>query len=230
MTPKDAPMNCNTYPLYSATLLTVLIMAGASPLTHAADSDGDGINDLFDNCSQIANPLQIDADDDGFGNRCDPDLNNSGIVNFADVAIFSGVYLSADPVADFDSSGAVNFIDFSLVADFYLSPPGPGAVIPTYTADAQPIFADKCAPCHTSLGSGGHNIGSTYADAFLDANNPSCAGLNVAQCALIRIQNGSMPRGAGCTGDPVLDVGNSACLSADQQFIIQAWIDGGLPE
>lgn len=223
-------MKTLTFLLKPVSLLLALIIAAVPYTAYAADSDGDGINDFIDNCSQISNALQIDADSDGFGNRCDPDLDNSGVVNFADVALFSGLFLSTDPVADFDSNGAVNFGDFSLLAAFFLSPPGPGAVSPTYTADAQPIFADKCAPCHTSLGLGGHNIGSSYVDALMPAGNFSCTGLNVAQCALMRIQNGSMPQGGGCSGDPALDAGNSNCLTADQQLTIQAWIDGGLPE
>ena len=47
------------------------------------DADGDGIPDAGDNCTEVANPTQCDTNDDGYGNACDADIDNSGIVNFA---------------------------------------------------------------------------------------------------------------------------------------------------
>jgi len=35
------------------------------------DSDGDGVNDQYDNCPYTPNPNQLDTDDDGFGDACD---------------------------------------------------------------------------------------------------------------------------------------------------------------
>jgi hypothetical protein len=43
----------------------------------------------------------------------------------------------------------------------------------------------------------------------------------------LRIQNGTMPFGAGCTGNPVLDAGKPACVTAAQQQTIQSWISQG---
>ncbi|MDH3588073.1 MAG: pullulanase-type alpha-1,6-glucosidase, partial [Gammaproteobacteria bacterium] len=54
---------------------------------NVVDSDGDGIADAIDNCSELANTDQRDTNGDGFGNRCDPDFNNDGVVNFTDLAI-----------------------------------------------------------------------------------------------------------------------------------------------
>ena len=39
------------------------------------DDDGDGISDSVDNCADVANPDQADADDDGLGDACDAQPN-----------------------------------------------------------------------------------------------------------------------------------------------------------
>lgn len=52
-----------------------------------ADSDVDGISDGQDNCPQVANPDQADADDDGRGDACDgvnDDLDSDGVPNDED--------------------------------------------------------------------------------------------------------------------------------------------------
>jgi hypothetical protein len=53
------------------------------------DRDGvpDGIGDACDDCTAVADAAQRDADADGYGNGCDPDLNNDGVVNFTDLAM-----------------------------------------------------------------------------------------------------------------------------------------------
>jgi len=102
---------------------------------------------------------------------------------------------------------------------------------PTFANDIAAILGAKCAGCHTGgAGSGGHNIGDTASDAAKNAGNPSCSGLTVAECSILRIKDGSMPLGAGCSGDPATDAGNAACLTADEQALVQAWVDAGAPE
>ncbi len=96
-------------------------------IVQAVDSDGDGLFDDQDNCRDLANPAQLDPDADGFGNRCDPDFNNDFIVNFQDLQLFGGRFLSADVEADLNGDGSVNFIDLAIFSDFFLLPPGPGA-------------------------------------------------------------------------------------------------------
>jgi len=107
------------------------------------------------------------------------------------------------------------------------------APAPTYTNDVQPIFFEKCNPCHTGDGFGGHNIGTHYDDAFLPASIfPECVdpGLLIGQCTIVLIQEGEMPFGEGCSGDPDQDAGDPNCLTQEEQDTIQAWIDAGMPE
>ncbi len=91
------------------------------------DSDGDGAFDAEDNCTVLSNPEQIDTDGDGFGNACDADLNNDGIVNFIDLSVFSGLFLGPDTVADFNGDGSVNFLDLIIMQNQFFLPPGPAA-------------------------------------------------------------------------------------------------------
>ena len=48
------------------------------------DRDRDGIQDSLDNCPDIPNSDQHDADGDGMGDVCDPDADNDGIRNEKD--------------------------------------------------------------------------------------------------------------------------------------------------
>jgi len=101
----------------------------------AGESDPPG-----DNCVGISNPDQRDTDGDGFGNRCDPDLNNDGIVNFADLAEFKKVFGFEEPGdmsyytgfmsehADFDGSGRVDYDDLEIMRVFFGKAPGTSGV------------------------------------------------------------------------------------------------------
>ncbi len=90
------------------------------------DSDSDGVADSVDNCTDIANADQTDADADGYGNACDSDFNNDCVVNFIDIAAFAGEFLGTNAVFDINSDGAVNFLDFVVVSQEFLQVPGPG--------------------------------------------------------------------------------------------------------
>lgn len=99
----------------------------------------------------------------------------------------------------------------------------------TFT-DAHPAFTFNCSPCHSSLGSGGFNIAAPNINtAYSQSQLISyyVPGQTKGFSSLVRIQDGSMPQGAGCTGNPALDIGNSACLTAAEQAVVQAWINDG---
>ena len=106
---------------------TATALVGTGTFT---DSDADGVGNLFDNCIGIPNPDQRDTDGDGFGNRCDADLNNSGFVNAADLAIFKSRFGTAEPNADFNGSGFVNAGDLAIFKSLFGRAPGPSGIRP----------------------------------------------------------------------------------------------------
>ena len=96
------------------------------------DTDGDGILDdgdlsgvagdcpcqagqsriCDDNCRATANAGQADTDDDGYGNQCDCDLNNDGLVGQADFIEFRANWGANGGVADFNADDRVGQADF----------------------------------------------------------------------------------------------------------------------
>src|SRR4030095_9717773 len=93
------------------------------------DTDADGIGDRLDNCTLIANADQRDTNGDGYGNACDPDLNNDNFVNFSDLGILKSAFFTTDPDADFNGDGAVNFVDLGTMKAFFFLPPGPSGLV-----------------------------------------------------------------------------------------------------
>lgn len=74
---------------------------------YTEDPDGDGVDDLVDNCLTDANPLQEDLDGDGVGDVCDPDADGDGLINVyeTDTGVWVGpTDTGSDPLA-FDSDG-----------------------------------------------------------------------------------------------------------------------------
>jgi hypothetical protein len=99
------------------------------------DADGDGVPDADDNCTLLANPTQCDSDGDGYGNLCDGDLDNSGIVNFADLGLMKAAFFSTpaspnwNPDADLDCNGSVSFVDLGGLKSEFFGPPGPSGLV-----------------------------------------------------------------------------------------------------
>ena len=55
---------------------------------------------MGDDCTLVPNPAQSDADHDGFGNACDPDFDENGVVNFGDLARMKSAFFGNDPIVD----------------------------------------------------------------------------------------------------------------------------------
>ena len=111
-----------------------ILFALASMAVQAVDRDGDGVVDNLDNCATVANPGQQNTNSavDGYGNRCDADLNNDGTVNLSDYSLFRAAFGGTDPLtpaqadADFNSDNEVNLSDYSIFRSFFGKVPGPG--------------------------------------------------------------------------------------------------------
>jgi hypothetical protein len=104
----------------------------SSLTTPPPDADGDLVPDADDNCTLLANADQRDTDGDGFGNRCDGDLDGSGgPVNFADLALFRSAFGTDSAHADLDGSGGtVNFADLAVFRTLFGNPAGPAGPLP----------------------------------------------------------------------------------------------------
>ncbi|MBL8685271.1 MAG: hypothetical protein JNK05_39195 [Myxococcales bacterium] len=95
---------------------------------------------------------------------------------------------------------------------------------PSYATAVQPILQARCSPCHTGGGSGGWDV-SMYATTQLASYYAS--GRTKGGAFIVRVRDGSMPAGRGCTGNPAMDSANPRCLTAMEQMTLEAWATGG---
>ena len=103
--------------------------APTSNLLGDVTQEGDGVADAINNCTLAANADQRDTNADGFGNICDPYLDNNGIVNFVDISLWAASFNTATTGdADLNGDGFANSIDYSINPDFFLQSPGLAAI------------------------------------------------------------------------------------------------------
>ena len=93
------------------------------------DADADGVPDISDNCLERANPDQRDSNGDGYGNACDPDLDNDGVVNVSDLGLMRAVFFTNDPDADLNGDNVVNSADLGRLREMFFSVPGPSLLV-----------------------------------------------------------------------------------------------------
>jgi CSLREA domain-containing protein len=105
------------------------------------DSDADGVVDDDDNCIVAANGptipdaggnSQLDTDNDFYGNICDADLNNTGLVTAHDYQILRNALNTSNALADLNGSGLVTAHDYQILRNALNKPPGPSgtALVP----------------------------------------------------------------------------------------------------
>lgn len=91
-----------------------------------------------------------------------------------------------------------------------------------------PIFEKKCADCHTVGKQGNVEVGhQDILKAYENSQQTSYTGGTIGKASLTRVSDGSMPPGAGCTGNPAADKPNDLCLDEEEYTLLQAWIESG---
>ena len=116
------------------------LMQVARPFAPVADTDGDGVPDRRDVCREQPDPDQRDSDHDGFGDACDADFDQDGVVGLGDLALFQRALRTGRriPGADLNGDGSVDERDASLASVGIHLPPGPGIGGPLGAGHGQP--------------------------------------------------------------------------------------------
>jgi hypothetical protein len=105
------------------------LAATAGPTPGGPDTDGDGVENAFDNCPAAVNPAQKDLDHDNCGDFCDCDYDNNTVCNSGDYFAFKATYLKGvgdpgyNPLADCDCNGVINSGDYFCFKTGYLTSP-----------------------------------------------------------------------------------------------------------
>jgi beta-glucanase (GH16 family) len=118
------------------------------------DTDNDGTWDEFDNCTLVANgpndtatagPSQNNTNTgipDDYGNMCDADFNDNGVVDSNDASVLFGQFgmdmtdPSFRPDVDLNGNGVIDSNDASRLFSTFGQPPGPSGLVPPPSAAA----------------------------------------------------------------------------------------------
>jgi hypothetical protein len=115
------------------------------------------------------NASQVDTNLDGFGNHCDPDVDNDGVTGISDFLLFTAGFPQpvppADPDLDFDTDAAIGIGDFLILSSFFPGPPGPSGLV---CAGSVPCTAPTNRCAHDICEEG------PALDATCDYPDPTC--------------------------------------------------------
>lgn len=146
----------------------VLTDENVSCVCPAIDTDGDGVDDIDDNCLAIANPLQENSDGDAEGDACDADDDNDGVLDVNDPCPFTSN--TGNYALNFDGSN--DFVRFDNT--FLFHEPGDATlefwVLKRTNADKSVLWTRG-----NSTDANRYNIGTTSNGLFFDYRAPSGA-------------------------------------------------------
>jgi len=104
------------------------------PAAAPIDQDQDGTLDIDDNCTVVPNAAQADSNNDGYGDLCDADYDDDGIIGGLDFTSLVASYLAkeGDPAynraVDCNGDGLIGGPDFTcFIRGFNAGAPGPSA-------------------------------------------------------------------------------------------------------
>lgn len=111
----------------------VTVVPHVTPGTEAGspsylDTDMDGVVDPRDNCKFRANANQRDTDGDLIGNACDADLDQSNVVDAADLARIQSKLGKPAVGEDLNGNGIVDPVDLTLAKAYLGRAPGPSGL------------------------------------------------------------------------------------------------------
>jgi hypothetical protein len=105
-----------------------------APCVGPGDADGDGVCDNIDDCLEVANPGQVDSDFDGYGNACDADYNDDGVVGLPDFARLANAFGTVqghpdfDPAVDVNGDGVIGLPEYGFLGSAFGGTPGPSGL------------------------------------------------------------------------------------------------------
>ena len=106
----------------------------AGDAREAPDTDAEGVPDDEDRCVLVANPTQLDTNRDGYGNACDADYDNDGVVGTSDFMALRAAYGATvgdpayNPDLDANGDGAIGSAEFALLRASFGFAPGPSGL------------------------------------------------------------------------------------------------------
>ena len=98
------------------------------------DADSDNVPDAEDDCLTTADSSQLDSNQDGYGNACDADYDDDGVVGISDFLTLSRAFGATigspdySPVLDSNGDGAIGVSEFLFLLKSFGRTPGPSGL------------------------------------------------------------------------------------------------------